>query len=60
MEIGGLTTATPTDDTAMTMDQILLERGYSVEEIEARASRLMSKQWKSSFFEVVEDDEITS
>jgi len=57
MEIGGLTTATPTDDTAMTMDQILLERGYSPEEIEARAARLMSKKWKSSFFEVVEDDD---
>lgn len=56
MEIGGLTTATPTDDTAMTMDQILLERGYSPEEIEARAARLMSKKWKSSFFEVVEED----
>jgi hypothetical protein len=56
MEIGGLATATPTDDTAMTMDQILLDRGYSVEDIEARSARLMSKQWKSAFFEIVEDD----
>lgn len=56
MELNALASATPTDDTAMTMDQVLLERGYSVEEIEARTSRLAAKQWKSSFFEVVEDD----
>jgi hypothetical protein len=56
MEIGGLATATPSDDTTFTADQIMIERGYSAEEIEARSTRLMAKQWKSSFFEIVEDD----
>ena len=57
MELNTLASATPTDDTAMTLDQVLTERGYSAAEIEARSSRLLTKQWKSSFFEMIEDDD---
>ena len=57
MELNALASATPTDDTAFTLDQVLTERGYTSAEIEARAQRLMSKTWKSAFFEVVEDDD---
>lgn len=59
VEVSGLQSV-PTEDITFTMDQVLIERGYSPEEIEARAARLMKKQWKSSFFETVEDDELTS
>ena len=39
MEIGGLTTATPTDDITWTADELLHYRGYTQAEIDARNAR---------------------